>query len=442
MRVCFVSHHAYPLFDPQSRFPIGGAETHAFLLARGLAELAPFDVHFVVQTPRWFRQRLVDKIRLWNLGDPFDPMRRRVSQRIDVLDGWPWLRVREWHLSLLWEVPWLAAIRSVRGRQHNPGQPHPLFSAVAPDVICCFGVSGHSATAITSAKELGCPSVLFLESNNDLDERFTQDSSYVTPYGERGDLCHDAVTSADVIVAQSSVQQELLKNRFGRDSVRMTNAIDLAWWDQMSAAQCKTFHEHAVASPYVLWIGRADEFHKRPAICLELARQCPSMEFVMILNPGDPAIERDVRAQVPANVTIVPRVPYHEMPAAIAGATAYVSTGSTEYEGSPNVFLQAAASGVPVLSLEVSSDQLQAAQCMICAGGDINAFAKSVQRIWNDPHLREQLGKRGRTYIEENCQAPHVANELARLLEDRVETAVGLGSRSLRSSAGFSEPIR
>ena len=418
MRVCFVSHHAFQLFEPRCSAPIGGAETHAFLLARGLADLERYEVSFVVQTPRLFRERKVGKIRLWNLGSVFDSIRHDVSQRVDVLDHSPWLRIREWHPSILWGIPILATLRCFRGRPLQSGQPHPLLHKLAPDVICCFGVSGHAATAIASAKEIGCRSILFLESNNDLDERFEKDSTYVTPYGERGDLCYRVLKYADTIVAQSSLQQTILLDRFGRDSVCMTNAVDLTWWDQMSKDECRTFHEYAVPSPYVLWIGRADQFHKRPALCLELARLCPSVSFAMILNPGDAAIEREVKTSAPANVTIIPRVPYHEMPAALHGAVAYVSTGSNEYEGSPNVFLQAAASQVPVLTLEVSSEQLQDAGGIVGAEGDLNALASSLRRVWSESQYRHQIGKRGRDYVEQNCQASHVAGELASLLEE------------------------
>ncbi len=418
MRVCFVSYHAFPFFDRRCRSPVGGAETHAWLLAHGLSGLSQFDVQFVVQAPRLFRRRSVDGVAVWNIGDVFDPLRQAVSQRADVADGRPWVRIRQWHPSLLWEIPVLAAASLFREGHVDPLQPHSLYERMAPDVICCFGVSGHAATAISSARQLGCKTVLFLESNNDLDEQFIENSSYVTPYGERGDVCDYVLAAADLIVAQSPLQQELLRQRRGRESARMTNAIDLNWWDRLCSTESDSLRQHGVQAPYVLWIGRADQFHKRPALCLEIARQCLSIPFVMILNPGDPIVEQDIRAHAPPNVTIIPRVPFCEMPAVISGACAYVSTGSKEYEGNPNVFLQAAASGVPILSLEVTSELLEKSRCGLVANGDRNGLAESLQRLWHDGPACESLGRQGREYVERHCDLTHVAAEVANLLGD------------------------
>lgn len=419
MRVCFVSHHAYSLFDPRCRSPIGGAETQAWHLARGLSRLPEFDVHFVVQTPRVFRRRQIEDITVWNIGDVFDPLRRSVSSRVDLLDRRPWLRIREWHVSLLWALPVLAAVRVFWGRRPDPCLPHPLYEQIAADVICCFGVSGHAATAIASGRRNGSTTVLFLESNSDLDERFEEHSTYITRYGERGDVCHFVLESADGIVAQTSLQQELLKQRRGRESVRMTNAIDLTWWDHMSQAQqSDSLQQHGVTAPYVLWIGRADRFHKRPGFCLDVARQCPSIPFVMILNPGDPELEGEISAHAPPNVTIVAQVPFHEMPAVFSRAFVYLSTGSKEYEGAPNVFLQAAASGVPILSLDVSSGPLEESRGGFVADGDLSRLTESVQRLWSDPQARSVLGEQGRDYVERHCGLEHVVAELAAILRE------------------------
>ena len=48
LRVCLSSLYAYPLFDSRDTTPIGGAETHAWLLARGFTEYCRLQVDFVV----------------------------------------------------------------------------------------------------------------------------------------------------------------------------------------------------------------------------------------------------------------------------------------------------------------------------------------------------------------------------------------------------------
>jgi glycosyltransferase involved in cell wall biosynthesis len=388
MRVCFVSYHACPLFDPTCQTPIGGAETHAWMLASGLSQCPGFEVHFVVQAPRWFGRRQVGHVTIWNVGDGFDPIRRFVSEHVTILDRWPWLQVRRWRFSLLWKIPLLAGARLFKKPNRDSRDPHPVYDRIAADVVCCFGVSGHAATAIASARRHGARTLLFLESNSDLDQRFTADSQYVTPNGEKGDICDFVLKSADRIISQTAIQQKLLQERRGRDSKRMSNAIDLEWWDRMSQQPSRALAEQGISEGYVLWIGRADTFHKRPELCLELARLCPGIRFVMILNPGDEALEKKIKAEALGNVTFISQVPYEEMPAVLSRAAVYLSTGSREYEGAPNVFLQAGASGVPILSLEVSTELLEETPCGTTAGGDLHRLAESPKEYWNDPAAR------------------------------------------------------
>lgn len=418
MRVCFVSYHAYPLFDSTCGSPIGGAETHAWMLANELSKRRGFEVHFVVKAPRWFRRKRIGNITLWNIGDGFDPLRRFVSECVEFHRKAPWIRVRRWRFSLLWKMPLLAVPRLFRGPSPKPGEAHPVYGQIGSDVVCCFGVSGHAAAAIASAQAQGARTLLFLESNNDLDERFVPGSDYVTPYGERGDVCDFALQAADRIIAQSAIQREILSERKGRHSHRMFNAIDLDWWDRTAKLKSRTLETHHITDPYVLWIGRADEFHKRPALCLELARQCQAVPFVMILNPGEMPIERMIKAQAPQNVTIIPQVPFEEMPAVFSRARIYLSTGSKDYEGAPNVFLQSAASSIPILSLEVGGEVLDDSGGGRNANGDLVQLAIWLRELWNDPVASKKMGNLGRQFVEVYCDLKSVGDELVRQLEE------------------------
>ena len=48
IRVCFIILRAYPLFNPQTKSIIGGAEVDLYLLATELAKDKKFEVRFVV----------------------------------------------------------------------------------------------------------------------------------------------------------------------------------------------------------------------------------------------------------------------------------------------------------------------------------------------------------------------------------------------------------
>ena len=134
---------------------------------------------------------------------------------------------------------------------------------------------------------------------------------------------------------------------------------------------------------YVLWIGRAESVHKRPQICVELARSCPGVTFLMVLNPRDKAVEETIHRSAPANVYILPRVPFPAMPALFSRAAALLNT--SQLEGFPNVFLQAALSRVPIVSLEVGQDFLKNRGGGIFSDGDVATAANAIQSIWQQP---------------------------------------------------------
>jgi len=79
-----------------------------------------------------------------------------------------------------------------------------------------------------------------------------------------------------------------------------------------------------------------------------------------------------------------------------------VSTGSPEYEGLPNVLLQAAALKLPIVSLEAGAEWLQASGAGYCAKGDRDAFIAAIQRGMSHTVSAEfqRYGDAGRCYIE------------------------------------------
>lgn len=415
MRVRFTAWHAYPLFDASDSAPVGGAETRAWLLATGLARRPGFDVEFVVRSPRRFQEQRCGTITVCNIGDPWDGWRNNVSRSITITRNPLRLRFHQWDWRLLWQAPLLAVQRLVSGPPLAPDVPAALYSERRADVECCFGVSAQSAAVVEAARRNRTTSILFLASNSDLDARFTPDSTYVTVHGERGAICRRAIDGATRIVCQHAEQQCLLKERFGRDGVLLPNPIDLTEWDRAATSPSALVGSLA-GQRFALWVGRADDFHKRPKLFLDLVRQLPHAPFVMVLNPGDELIERAVRTEKPNNVLIVPSVPFAEMPALLSAAAVYVSTGSREYEGSPNLFLQAAASRIPIASLEVRTPLIAGTGAGFVANGDIDQLAKYVGEMIADPGAARAAGETGRRFVEREHSQLAIVDRLVELL--------------------------
>ena len=420
MKLCLVALRALPVFEPSVRESFGGLETHAWQLAQGFARRPGFAVTFVVKHDRPLPRAGYDRVAVLVRPASFvDRTLRSFFERVRVERTFPYLRPRRWDADLVWQFPVAVGWRLLRRWRTDPRRPHPSYRAtfreVGADAVLCFGANAAAATAIASAKADGRPTLLFLESDSDLDPRHTPGSRYVDPYGERGDVCAFVLREADAIIAQTDRQRRLLAKRFGRLSTVVVNPFDAADWDARTPATHDPGRS-AGLSRYVLWIGRTDEFHKRPRLLFEVAHRCPEVDFLMVLEVSNPELATALAAERPPNVRVVGPVPFGEMPALFRGAAVYVSTGSIDFEGSPNVFVQAAASGVPVASLEVDPGFVAAADCGCVAGGDVDRLAEYVHRVWADDALARRHGGNGQAHVRDRHRLEAVVGRIEGLL--------------------------
>jgi glycosyltransferase involved in cell wall biosynthesis len=103
------------------------------------------------------------------------------------------------------------------------------------------------------------------------------------------------------------------------------------------------------------------------------------------------------------------------MPALFQRALAYLNTSSLE--GFPNAMLQAAASRVPIVSLEVGEAFLRESQSGIFAAGDIERTAAVLQGWANDRSEQVRYGENGRVFVEQHHAVGPVTGQLERALE-------------------------
>lgn len=216
-----------------------------------------------------------------------------------------------------------------------------------------------------------------------------------------------ALRRADAIVVQSEQQGELAR-RLGLGPITLI----------------PSFAEPAEPGGEprgFLWIGRLVTY-KRPLDYLDLARAVPEASFRMIyqLEPELPA-DRELAERLPAlagelpNLELLGQLPRERTLAEVAGATAVVSTSAAE--GMPNVFLEAWARGVPVLSLDYDPDgRIESEGLGIAAGASADAFAEGARRLWGDRALRDRLGTAGRDYVKRIHSPPAVARRWVELL--------------------------
>lgn len=434
LHVRFVALNAYPAIDPEVKGAIGGMETRAWMLARALSQSGWF-VDFVVRHTAPLRQRTHDGVRLRGVIDRLYRVRESVSTRVERKQGFPFLKFHSFAPSLLWQLPLLAACWPFRRKPAGCWTPLPACQASpTPDLLCTFGVQGNSARVIASAREVDRPVVLFLVSDSDLDERYAEGSSFVSPYGDLGHDCWRVLREANAIVCQTEWQQSVLKERFGREATILNNPIDIEGWDAVLTNSKSEFELRELAGwdRYLLWVGRSERVHKRPQLFVELMQQLPEARGVMILNPRDDAFESELRRSAPSNLKIVSHVPFPEMPLFFSRAAALVNTSSLE--GFANVFLQAALSRAPVVSLQVGDSFLAVSGAGVDCAGDWTKFVDAAHRAWTASPPPDTLN-RAREYVIEHHSLPRVIERLQDILvklgsspaESGEQTAEGVG---------------
>jgi glycosyltransferase involved in cell wall biosynthesis len=228
-------------------------------------------------------------------------------------------------------------------------------------------------------------------------------------FGYNARLFRWALRTADEVVVQTEEQAELCRARVGRDPVVIRSIAE--------AAKPRTAQPDAF-----LWIGRLVHY-KRLDVYLELAADVPEARFKLIAVPGrerdgalDARIER-ARAELPNLEVLEPRpraglVPLLERAVAIVG--------TADYEGMPNVFLEAWARGVPALVFSHDPDGVVQREGLGgFAAGSRERLAQLAREYWARRSDESELSARCIAYVKREHDLGAVADAWSRVIEPR-----------------------
>lgn len=218
------------------------------------------------------------------------------------------------------------------------------------------------------------------------------------------------VRLADTIVVQTEEQVELCQKVFRR-TPQLIKSIASPGPSQVPPPEA------------FLWAGRLAS-HKRPLEYLALAETLPEARFWMIAvppaNPDDEALAATVAARASrlSNLELLGPRSHAEVQEFMARAVASVNT--SDFEGMPNIFLEAWACGVPALALTHDPGEVISAHGLGgFAGGSTERFVALAREYWerrHDPEERGEISERCRGYLARHHSPDVVAGQWADLL--------------------------
>lgn len=203
-----------------------------------------------------------------------------------------------------------------------------------------------------------------------------------------GKLFQVGLKNSHQIIAQSKEQQRLLRETFQKDSTVMASSYPIPKLKK-------------VVKNSILWVARAVEW-KRPELFIEVARQLPNYQFVMVC-PKDlkPEYYKQIKeiASKQGNLEFFDQIPFRKIDRFFREARIFVNTST--YEGFPNTFVQAAMNRTPIASLHVNPDDfLNEYQCGFCSHGDLRGLVSWIKRLSEDQSLYNQFSANAYRYAK------------------------------------------
>lgn len=223
--------------------------------------------------------------------------------------------------------------------------------------------------------------------------------------GKKCRLIKILLKTAFLLITQNKFQRKNLLDRYQCDST-------IIYYGCTIPPQNRNHREG------VLWVARAEKW-KQPELFIQLARQNMNINFTMICPPAADIHYYDMIKDLASsleNIKFIPYVSYPTIDDYFAKTKLFINTST--YEGFPYTFIQATVQGMPILSLNVDSDDIIADhQCGKCFKGDLDSLQKTLRAIINNEPLWEKYSNQAYSYATRHHNLELNTKTLLALLE-------------------------
>lgn len=168
----------------------------------------------------------------------------------------------------------------------------------------------------------------------------------------------------------------------------------------------------------ILWVGRSVSW-KRPELFIKLAEENPDMNFILICaEDRDAVYHKQIQesAKKTSNIEYHDYVPFSEIEIYFQEASIYVNT--SQKEGFPNTFVQAAKCATPILSLNVDPNSfIEERGAGIFCNDKFDRLRSGLRALANDEHKYKLRSDSAYTYAKENHDIKNNSRQLLRYIK-------------------------
>lgn len=360
IKIAFFSPASAPFFVEKEKANFGGAEYQMYLLAKELSKNDSFNISFFAD---------IDE--------------RKKEGQIKILPS----RTFSANNGLLKKICKSFAVFY-------------RFTRLKPDIILTTTYNPVAGIASLYAQLSGKKHLHRIANDADTD------LSRISAGGIAGKVYRYGLEKADAVFCQNKRQKELLARNHGIDAATIKNGFEV----KSPSASVKKKH--------VLWVGRMTP-QKQPELFLKFA-QAHSRTKCKMVCPYHPEQKLDwlklkAEADKIPNLELIERVPFFQIQELFNKALLFLNT--SDYEGFPNTFLQAAQAQTPIASLEVNPDNfITDYNCGIFAEGKFDILLKESGRLLSNSELIQKKGQNAYQYLRKHHSITTTGKQLSELI--------------------------
>lgn len=315
LKICFISNYAYRLFNPASRITFGGIETIFSIIAQDLAKDKQFRASFLLEDDV-HKNPTIEKINGITLYKTSRKDHSSNYSNKQIQKYYQWFTYWAGKIDWLWQLPHLDFFRLWEN-----------LIQIQADVYI-FACPGYESGLITLLTKILKKKSVFVVVNDEL-------------FSLKDKIFLFGLKQANIVWCLSSRHQKILHAKY------RVKAINLPCWFPRPIST-STFKQRK----YLLWVGRV-ESRKQPEIFLQLAKNLPNLNFLMIVapSPNEPDLFKTITrlaAKIP-NLRLKQGITFSKLGSYYQRAIAFIDT--SDYQNLNMTQVQAAYFKTPCLSM-------------------------------------------------------------------------------------------